>query len=214
MSFRTEHAAGLNLALVLDISTSSTGYAIYDRKSKQLMKSGRLKLKHRSGSHKWKYPKAALFAVLDMSNDIGSLIEDVQPNWIVIEEVNRGINRIGQKSLDACHFFVLSLMNLYDPTYLDRLTYVDSNGKKGWRGMLGLKLSEQDKQVNAEIRLHNRKRKKSQKAPVIDWKVLAQRYVNTKFKTQFNVWENAGDDDEVDAIALGDAFVLHLDKGA
>lgn len=201
----------MSILLSLDISTSCTGYAVYDRETKQLLKSGRIKPQV-PGLHKMKYPKAALFTLTDMANKISSLYLEVKPDWVVIEEVNRGINRIGQKSLDACHFFVLSLFNMHDPASIDHLTYVDSNGKKGWRGMLGLKLSDQDKQVNAEIRNQNRKRKKSQKAPVIDWKVLAQRYVNTHFKTQFNVWENNGDDDEVDAIALGHAFVLHLDK--
>lgn len=198
----------MRLLLSLDISTSSTGFAVFDRDTKKLLRSGRIKPQV-PGLHKMKYPKAALYTILDMSKKINALVSEVKPSWIVIEEVNRGINRIGQKSLDACHFFVLSLM---DPAMLDCMTYVDSNGKKGWRGMLGLKLSDQDKQVNAEIRNLNRKRKKSAKAPLIDWKVLAQRYVNATFGKTFNVWETTGDDDEVDAIALGHAFVLLLDK--
>lgn len=203
----------MKIVLALDMSTSSTGYALFDRETKTLIKSGRMKPKV-AGIHKHKYPKAALFVILDMAKRIADLITETKPDWIVIEEVNRGINRIGQKSLDALHFFVLSHMYaLADASiYLDRVSYIDSNGKKGWRGMLGLKLSDQDKQVNAEIRLHNRKKSTKKKAPLIDWKVLAQRYVNTKFKTSFNVWENPGDNDECDAIALGDAWCNYVDS--
>lgn len=200
----------MSTLLSLDISTSSTGFAVYDRETKKLLRSGRIKPQV-PGLHKLKYPKAALKTIISMAGRVNDLVMEVNPDRIVIEEVNRGINRIGQKSLDAVHFFILNHMT---EAQVDMVTYVDSNGKKGWRGMLGLKLSDQDKQVNAEIRLKNRKRKKSAKAPLIDWKVLAQRYVNSKFGKAFNVWENAGDDDECDAIALGDAFVQFLDKPA
>lgn len=200
----------MKTVLALDISTSCTGFAIFDRDAKTLIRSGRIKPQV-PGLHKLKYPKAALLTIIDMSKKVSDLIMEVQPDHLVIEEVNRGINRIGQKSLDACHFFVLSHIYVNHALLLDALTYVDSNGKKGWRGMLGLRLSEQDKQVNAEIRLHNKRVKKSAKAPVIDWKVLAQRFVNAKFKTTFNVWEVTGDDDEVDAISLGEAFCHHID---
>lgn len=201
----------MNLVLSIDLSTSSTGYAVFDRDTKNLISHGKIKPKV-PGLHKLKYPKAALLTILDMSQKVSDLINEINPKRIVIEEVNRGINRIGQKSLDACHFFLLAHLSVHKPELLDTITYVDSNGKKGWRGMLGLKLSEQDKQVNAEIRLHNRRKSTKKKAPLIDWKVLAQRYVNVKFKKTFNVWENSGDNDEVDAIAMCDAWLQFLDK--
>lgn len=198
----------MSTVLALDISTSCTGFAVFDRETKKLICSGRIKPTV-PGLHKLKYPKAALKTIISMAGKVNDLVMQVNPDRIVIEEVNRGINRIGQKSLDAVHFFVLDRLT---EAQVDSVTYVDSNGKKGWRGMLGLKLSDQDKQVNAEIRLKNKKVKKSAKAPVIDWKVLAQRYVNVKYGASFNVWENPGDNDECDAIALGDAFCQFLDK--
>jgi len=198
----------VSLLLSLDISTSCTGFAVFDRETKRLIRSGRIKPQV-PGLHKLKYPKAALKTIISMAGRVNDLVMEVNPDRIVVEEVNRGINRIGQKSLDAVHFFVLDRMT---EAQVDSVSYVDSNGKKGWRGMLGLKLSEQDKQVNAEIRLRNKKVKKSAKAPVIDWKVLAQRWVNAKFGTSYNVWENPGDNDEVDSIALGWAFLEHVDS--
>ncbi len=196
----------MRLLLSLDLSTSCTGFAVFDLDSKKLLRSGRLKPKV-PGIHKLKYPKAALLTIVDMTLQVGNLVADVKPQHLVIEEVNRGINRIGQKSLDAVHFFVLHHLLKTFPDLLDNMTYVDSNGKKGWRKLLGLQLSDKDKQVNAEIRLYNRRVKKSQKAPLIDYKVLAQRWVNATFKTTFNVWETVGDNDEVDAIALGAAYL-------
>lgn len=200
-----------NLVLSIDLSTASTGYAIFDRDAKRLEAHGKVKPKV-PGIHKLKYPEATLLTIRDMTARVRDLILTVNPSRLVIEEVNRGINRIGQKGLDACHFFLLDEIMKIRPDLIKTLTYVDSNGKKGWRGMLSLKLSDQDKQVNAEIRLRNRRKKKTQKAPLIDYKVLAQRYVNAKFKKSFNVWENPGDNDECDAIAMGDAFITYLDK--
>lgn len=193
--------------LSLDISTSCTGFAVFATDTGKLLRSGRIKPQV-PGLHKLRYPKAALMTILDMASKIKCLVDQVKPSRVVIEEVNRGISRLGQKSLDACHFFVLFEMHNLDPTYLDRLVYIDSNGKKGWRGILGLKLSDQDKQVNAELREKNRKRRKSQKAPLIDWKILAQRWVNKKHRTSYNVWENPGDNDECDAICVGEAWLI------
>lgn len=200
-----------NLLLSIDLSTASTGYAVFNRDSKKLEAHGKIKPKV-AGLHKLNYPESTLLTIRDMAAKIKELILIINPSRIVIEEVNRGINRIGQKGLDACHFFVLDEIMKIRPDLVKTLTYMDSNGRKGWRGMLDLKLSDQDKQVNAGIRLRNSKKKKSQKAPLIDYKVLAQRYVNTKFRKSFNVWENPGDNDEVDAIAMGDAWISFLDK--
>lgn len=199
-----------NLVLSLDLSTASTGFAVFSRNSKKLEAHGRLTPKV-AGIHKLRYPEAALLTIRDMSKRVRELVLLVNPTRLVIEEINRGISRIGQKTLNGLHFFVLDEIMKVRPDLIRTLTYIDSNGRKGWRGLLGLKLSEQDKQVNAEIRLKNR-RKKSGKAPLIDWKVLAQRWVNSNFKKSFNVWENPGDNDECDAIALGSAFIRFLDK--
>lgn len=190
--------------LALDLSTDCTGWAVFDAESGKLLDSGRIRPKV-PGIHKMKYPKAAFFRILDMSKKVGELINKLRPTHIVVEEVNRGINRIGQKSLDALHFFVLQELYLSKtPEYLDVVKYIDSNGNKGWRGALGLKLSKKDKEFNKEAR------RLKKKELVIDWKVLAQQYVNKEFSKTFDVIQNETDADEVDAIALGAVAVKTL----
>jgi Holliday junction resolvasome RuvABC endonuclease subunit len=197
--------------LALDLSTSSTGFAVFDRKTKKPIKHGVIKPKV-PGVHKLKYPEAVLAKMKSVASQVRDLVVELAPEIIVCEEVNRGIGRISQKGLDALHFFVLDYVMMVRPDLVKTWQYIDSNGRKGWRGMLGLKLSDTDKEVNANLRLKNRRKKASEKSPLIDWKVLAQRWVNVRFKKTFNVWENDTDADEVDAIALGTAWLEHVDK--
>lgn len=196
--------------LSIDLSTACTGFALFNRETKELLEYGHIKPKVK-GLHKFKYPEATLLVILDMTEKVGQMIDRTKPDRIVIEEINRGISRIGQKGLSAIHFFVLHSILVNRPELIKTLVYLDSNGKKGWRPILGLKLSDQDKQVNAEIRNKNR-RKGAKKAPKIDWKVLAQRWVNKRLSKSFNVWEKKSDSDEVDSICIGLAYLLYLDK--
>jgi hypothetical protein len=151
-----------------------------------------------------------LLLTLKLRTFLKDLIAEHSPDVIVIEEVNRGINRIAQKSLDALHFFVLDYLCLLSTDWLDKIVYVDSNGAKGWRGALGLRLSEEDKKFNKDIR--NKNKKSKLKYAPIDWKVLSQRFVNDKFKLKFDVVNNTSDADICDAIALGVAFLEKLIK--
>jgi len=181
--------------LALDLSTKSTGYAIFDLKTKKLLEYGNIKPKSFKGISKFKYPAAAYYRIVSIADQVNDLVLEVEPSEIIIEEINRGISRLGQKSLDALHFFVLDYLNVIDSKWLEKVKYKDSNGKTGWRGDLGLKLSKEDKE-------HNKKAKKN-KAKKVDWKKLAERYVNAKFNTKFDVWKNTSDADVVDAICIG-----------
>lgn len=196
------------ILLTLDLSTTSTGYAVfeYDSSGFELKKHGVVKPKV-PGIHKMQYPEAAYHRILDVSNQVKDLVAEHDPNVLVVEEINRGINRIGQKSLDALHFFVLDRLLLINQDWLKKVKYVDSNGTKGWRGKLGLKLSDEDKAQNKEIRNYNKRKSTKLKKAVIDWKVLAQRYVNEKFGTTFDVVANSEDADICDAIAIGCAHL-------
>lgn len=185
--------------LILDLSTSSTGYALFDGKS--LKAYGTVSPSKIPGISKMTYPEKAYEKIVSVSDQIEVLVRDLSPDRIICEEVNRGINRISQKSLDALHFFVLDRLKKLDPKWLSKIEYMDSNGKTGWRGKLGLKLSAEDKKYNAKARRHNKKSKLKQ--PIIDWKTLAQRWVNINLDTNFDVVNNNGDADICDAIALG-----------
>lgn len=197
------------ITVTLDLSTNSTGYAVFCSKTKKPITYGVIKPKV-PGLHKMQYPAAAYFKIKDVASKVKDLIAEHSPDVIVIEEINRGINRIAQKSLDALHFFVLDYLCLLDKSWIDKVVYVDSNGAEGWRGALGLKLSKEDKEKNKQIRKEN-KRSRLSYAP-IDWKVLAERYVNSKFGTKFDVRNNPGDADVCDAIALGDAYLTKMIK--
>lgn len=195
--------------LCLDLSTTSTGFAVYQ--DKKLIRFGRI-VPSGKGLSKMKYPEAAYYRILDLSNQIKDLISEESPHKIVIEEVNRGINRIAQKSLDALHFFVLDRLLLVDLKTFRKIKYIDSNGRTGWRGGLGLKLEESDKEWNKKARLFNKlnakdiKKKLKKRLPVIDWKDLAIRYVHKTYKIQLDI-NNAGDEDIADAIAMGSYHV-------
>ena len=153
--------------LTLDLSTNSTGWATFNLKTKKLISYGVLKPKVK-GISKMKYPESALYKILDLSTLIRDLIEQVKPTMVLIEEVNRGVNRISQKSLDALHFFVLDIIRCVNGKTLDIVQYTDSDGRSGWRKILKLKLSDEDKKHNATARKYNKKNKL--KKPIINKK--------------------------------------------
>lgn len=147
-----------------------------------------------------------------MANKVKDLVAEKDPDIILIEEVNRGVNRIGQKSLDALHFFVLDRFLLINENALKKCKYIDSNGKKGWRTALGLKLDDQDKEYNKQARDYNKDHKAAIKRgdkverEVIGWKHLSIRYANKKLKLDLNP-DTSGDADIADAICLGLAYI-------
>lgn len=199
-----------DITLALDLSTTSTGFAVFE--GKKLIDHGVIKPSYK-GLYKLKYPEGAYRRIVSISEQVCTLIMGMNPDHIVIEEVNRGINRIAQKSLDALHFFVIDRIMSIDEEFMNKSSYMDSNGAKGWRGKLGIRLSKEDKEANKKARAYNKRHKKDIKAgvkeekPIVDWKVLAQRYVNKKFKTKYNVIKVKSHADVVDAIALGWAYL-------
>lgn len=195
--------------LCLDLSTSCTGYALFE--DGKLKRYGIIKPKVK-GISSLKYPEGAYHRIIDVSDRVRDLVAEIGPDEILIEEINRGINRIGQKSLDALHFFVIDRLFVLDPLEVKKIKYKDSNGKKGWRGDLGLKLDNQDKLYNKEAREFNKKNKTAikngdkEELPIIDWKDLSIRYCNKTYKMDLKV-DNSGDADIADAVAMGSAFL-------
>lgn len=193
--------------LALDLSTSCTGYAVFDLETKALLRYGIIEPEV-PGSSKLRYPKKALLTVMSMTDRVLELIKAELPQKIVIEEVNRGVSRISQKSLDSLHFFILRAMHEFEPTLLDIVNYIDSNGKQGWRPALGIHLSEEDKELNKQLRAEAKK-KKAKKPKVVNWKTLAVRYVIEHYKLNLCTdLDPKTDGDISDAICLGVAFML------
>lgn len=195
----------------IDLSGSCTGWCVFDLDTKKLEKWGIVEPIMPKGYTTFKYPKKAFMSLTSMANQVADLVHKLNPDIILIEEVNRGISRIGQKVLCGAHWFLIQAMYEKDSSSMDRIRYLDSNGREGWRPLLGLRLSKADKDQNKKIRAEAKK-KKVKNPNVVDWKLLAERWVNAKYGTNFNVQEVDGDADICDAIACGDAFVNYVLK--
>lgn len=198
--------------LSLDMSLSNTGYAISDIDSEKLLCYGELS-PSKKGISKLAYPKSQIVRTRDLVMQILKLIaEHPEIEVIAVEEVNRGISRIGQKILCSLHGVLLDRMS---EEQVDKVKYISSDGSDGWRSKNGLKLqlSELDRIQNKEIRKLNRRVKKGKKLPVIDIKQLACNYVNEKHGLKLDVKTRKKDSDIADAIGLND-FALRLLKNA
>lgn len=193
--------------LALDLSTTATGWALFDRSSKKLLEYGVVKPNNK-GLSKLGYPEQQLRRLQDLSAQLNQLVASKEPlEVIVIEEINRGIARLTQKVLDALHFMFLDRIE----GRIKIVRYRDSDGASGWRKRLGLKLSEADKELNRINGLANKRRKKGRngtpKLPIINKKHLAVRFVNQVYGLSLNYDERETDGDIADAIGLGHTFL-------
>lgn len=193
----------INYLISLDLSTTCTGYAIFDITTKNLVTSGRIKVKAPKKIHN--YPYSTHLKLTEFSIKIKELINEYEPHvgTILVEEINRHKSRLSGKTLDGLHWYVV---NSLTDDQIKKIRYCDSDGATGWRSALGLTLSEEDKKENKFTKSLNRKNK-GKKIKVINKKDLAQRIVNSVFDKEFNVVTNATDSDEVDAIGLGYAYL-------
>lgn len=196
------------LLLSLDLSTTCTGWALLDLETRELVSHGTIKPKVPGGT-KMQYPQKPLERIRSCVTQIKALMEDPRIGKIVIEEINSGKNRIGQKTLDGLHFILLDRI---PAKILGKVTFHDSDGPNGWRVKLGLFLSKMDKLVNKEHRRKNKKIKKgSPKLPIITKKDLACRFVNAQYKLSLDCQKRASDGDIADAIGLGFAWLQNIE---
>jgi hypothetical protein len=185
---------------------------------KSLIKFGIIKPKVK-GLTKLTYPKGALKKCQSLADQIADLIIEYSPDKIVVEEVNLGKNRLGQKVLDGAHFILLDRIEQHIPI----IAFIDSDGNTGWRSIacLNLKLSKNDKTTNARRRKRNLEtRKIAKKAkkrvtpgtilPIISKKHKAAEVVNRVFYTDFDVDLRKSDADIADSIGLGLAYMVFV----
>lgn len=189
--------------LTIDYSTASTGWALFDIDSKSLLDYGIIAPQKVKGLSAECDLKKTLNRLKDLANQISDLIEINQPKIIAIEQINRGCNRLAQKTLDGGHWILLNKIE----RWLPRVTFIDSDGKTGWRKHLNLILSEDDKKANALHKKLNKSAKRGEKLPIFTKKDLCQRFVNEKYNLNFDVQKNSEDSDVCDAIGLGTAFL-------
>lgn len=189
--------------LSLDLSTTCTGFAVFDIETHKLMDKGIMKPSTKGGVAKMKYPRQQLTKMLDLGNQILDLIQHVKPHAIVIEEIAGSKNRLGQKTLDGFHFIVVFTIQ----QYLDIVSYYDVTGADGWRTHLQLRLTDADKASNKEAKKLNKQLSSAQQIPIIGPKHLAVRHVNSNFGLSLNFDTAETDGDIADAVGMGDAFL-------
>lgn len=191
--------------LSLDMSTTCTGWSLFDVDSRTLLASGLIKPSTKGGINKMTYPRQQLTKMRDISVQIFQLIIAHDPNTIVIEEIAGSKNRMGQKTLDGLHFIVVDEIE----PFLDRVKYYDVTGSDGWRTHLKLRLSDADKLANKEAKKLNKKLAASQRMPVVTPKHLACRHANARFNLTLDCDRSETDGDLADSISMGDSFLTY-----
>lgn len=190
--------------LALDLSTKNTGWALY--KGKKLVNYGYISPKV-PGLYKMKYPISGLYKILSVSYDVRELILEKNPDIILFEEVNKGKNRISQKSLDALHYFILEEIRQHAEEMLKNVKYIDSGGRKGWRPILGLALTDEDKEYNKELRTTYKGQKRVIERLKRGWKDISTRYVNGLYGLNLDHREREYDGDIADAICVAEGYL-------
>lgn len=192
------------ILLSLDLSTTCTGWSVFNIEEHKLITYGTLKPSTK-GISKMIYPKQQLTKMIDLSFQVRSLIENYKPNFIVIEEIAGSKQRLGQKVLDGLHWIVL----MHIQEYIDIITYYDVTGSEGWRTHLGLKLTEEDKLRNKEAKKMNPDLAPASRLPIYDAKDLACRYANQKFGLALDPQSNQYDNDVGDSVSMGSAWIQY-----
>lgn len=193
------------LLLCFDLSTTCSGWALFDVNTKALLDCGVIKGSEK-GLSKLIYPKRQLAKMEMISDKLENIVKSIDPDFIAIEEINLGKNRLGQKTLDGLHWVFLQRIR----DHRAKIIYKDSDGKTGWRKDLNHNLTKLDKEKNKEIRTFNKKVKKDQQKSVITKKHITARWVNATFKRNFDVDKVAYHADICDAIGCGFAVVQTL----
>lgn len=194
----------MKILLSLDLSTTCTGWSIFDMETKALVTYGILKPSQK-GLSKLIYPKQQLTKMIDLSFQIRSLIENYKPSHIVVEEIAGSKQRLGQKVLDGLHWIFLYI----NPEIVDIVSYYDVTGENGWRTHLSLRLTDADKLANKEAKKINPTLGRGvSKMPVYDAKDLSARYANRTFGLSLDPQASQFDSDIADSVSMGHSWLL------
>lgn len=187
--------------LSIDLSTSCTGWSIFNMEDGTLVTYGVIKGKTRKDSSQY---RMILRRLEYMATCVLNLIENYKPTHIVIEEIAGSKNRMGQKTLDMCH----GILWKYIDQYLDIVEYYDVSGSDSWRYDLGLRLSEQDKIHNKEAKKINKTLSPhTEQIHIYNWKDVSCRYANQTYNLGLDPIQNKTDADIGDSVAMGSAYL-------
>lgn len=192
-------------ALALDISTSA-GWALMEAGT--LVKFGGIELE-KTVKEYGEYPWSYLFATWEMANRLSSLVHELRPDVVVVEETNLGRNRYSQKTLEFIHCNMLRNLREWLPEETPpNVIYISSSS---WRKCIGMEMSKEDKKNNSTLsRAKSRAKSKGEKLDKsalglkgrVTKKHLAVRFANATYGLQLKMKDN----DQADAICLGTAF--------
>lgn len=153
------------------------------------------------------YPDCYRLAASDVATPLLALIEEHNPDVVVVEETNLGKNRYTQKLLEFIHLSFQQLVRLHYPDM--KLVYISSSQ---WRSTMGIGLTSAQKYQNGK--LSRAKKSAEAKGLKVDKKALgiagrvtkkhaAVNFVNDKFHLGFKVKDN----DIAESICLGLAYI-------
>lgn len=181
--------------LSLDIS-GSVGWALFE--DSKMLECGSLdKIKtpftkqHPGGiNHPWDL----IISVTNVAQSINDLINEKQPNVLIIEQTNKGRNRFGQKFLEWVHFKVVTSVMSF--SCVQTISYIDTSE---WRKILGIRSDK-------EIKKYNRDLKKSRGSGKITIKTITIHWANERYGFELL----AKDDDIADALAMATAHLIKI----
>lgn len=167
--------------LGLDLSYK-TGWALFEGSS--LVDYGLLVAPEPPGTHPlYDYNQ------MDRANAVGdymyTLVMTLQPDFIIIEQTNKGKQRTTQRGLEWIHYSVLSKLRMH---YQNKIVYVDTSE---WRNKLHIRLDK-------DQRKHNKSVKQKVARGKITPKHLAVAMINEEFDLSLKLKDN----DIADAICL------------
>lgn len=179
--------------LGLDLSTK-TGYAVFYKG--KLIDYGRLAKVEIEDfnvndypNKSPKYPKNIIIAAETVADQVMILVNKVKPDKIVIENSVKGRNRHTQRFIEYMHFCVSKALGC-DFVYMD---------PSEWRSIVGMKMSNDDKKNNREVKAGKKRGK-------ITKKHLSVRLANANHNLSLKM----KDEDVADAANLAHAYVLSL----
>lgn len=165
--------------LALDISTK-TGYAVLSEG--KLTATGVLRSKKRNSLAN-SVPFTAYADVVcaeSMGTQVRDLVLEVRPDYIYIEQTNKGQQRGTQKLLEFLHFASLkAIATSYQKNY-NYVKYIDTSR---WRSIISLRLTKEQKK-------HNKLVKEKKARGKITTKHLAVTWANTKFDLKLKLKDN------------------------
>ena len=170
--------------LGLDMS-SKTGYAFLD--NEKLSSYGLIQAFKDDSLYDLVEDYKYMGAAKEIARDINNLFEDSgEPDFVCIEQTNKGRDRNSQKYLEFIHFAVLDLLKVRGMER--RVRYIDTSF---WRRALKISLSK-------EQRAHNKLVKQGKARGKITPKHLAVNWANSRYNLNLLLKDN----DIADAIAV------------